>query len=113
MRILAVLFLALTLAMTSQPAFAGQTQWSSQAYAPADIGLLSGVAEGVTTRACVNRQAVPVQGILLCMVDKRPSANAEAEAIRPRLIERWSRPSPVLGDGRNPAPDLAPPRRYS
>jgi hypothetical protein len=111
MRILAVLFLALTLAMTGQPAFAGQTQFASPVLA--NTGALSGVAEGATARACVNRQAVPVQGILLCMVDKRPSANAEAEAVRPRSIERRSWPAAVLGDGRNPMPDLGPPRRYS
>jgi len=107
MKLLSMLFLAFSLVVAGGAQFvtygsSGGALVAASAAAPAQ--------SSASTRMCLNKSGAAFPGALLCQSDKRQSDEANSETPPSWLLLQLRPALAAIGDGREPSPDLDPPR---
>ncbi|MCG6113704.1 MAG: hypothetical protein MEQ84_00780 [Mesorhizobium sp.] len=107
MKLLSMLFLAFSLIA------AGGAQFGTFGSNSGALVAASAAVPGqntASTRMCLNKSGAAFPGAILCQSDKRHSDEASGETPPSWFLLQLRPAVAAIGDGREPSPDLDPPR---
>jgi len=111
MRLIALLFLALTVVATGDGFLSHAAAPLVHAHAHESVEQAQGTV--VVARSCFQRSGIAGPSGVICQADKRASDNVPQTTEQESLVSRAVWPAAVSGDGIDPTPALDPPRLLS